>query len=57
MFHMMKNVSESLAGRVGIANLFGLSSNEISGALFDQYTTEKDELLKRIHTAKTMTMH
>lgn len=56
MFHMMKNVSESLAGRVGIANLFGLSSNEISGALFDQYTTEKDELLKRIHTAKTMTM-
>jgi predicted AAA+ superfamily ATPase len=56
MFHMMKNVSESLAGRVGIINLFGLSNNEISGTLFDQYTTEKDELLKRIHTAKPMTL-
>jgi len=56
MFHMMKNVSESLAGRVGIVNLFGLSNNEITGILFDQYTTEKDELLKRIHTAKPMTL-
>jgi predicted AAA+ superfamily ATPase len=56
MFHMMKNVSESLAGRVGIINLFGLSNNEIFKTLFDQYTTEKDELLKRIHTAKPMTL-
>ncbi|RCX18369.1 hypothetical protein DFR58_105133 [Anaerobacterium chartisolvens] len=56
MFHMMKNVSESLAGRAGIINLFGLSNNEISGTLFEQYTTEKDELLKRIHTAKPMTL-
>jgi predicted AAA+ superfamily ATPase len=56
MFHRMKNVSESLAGRVGIINLFGLSNNEITGNLFDQYTTEKDELLKRIHTAKPMTL-
>ncbi len=56
MFRMMKNVSESLAGRVGIINLFGLSNNEISGTLFDQYTTEKDELLKRIHAAKPMTL-
>lgn len=56
MFHMMKNVSESLSGRVGIINLFGLSNNEIFGTLFDQYTTEKDELLKRIHTAKPMTL-
>jgi hypothetical protein len=56
MFHMMKNVSESLAGRVGIVNLFGLSNNEIFGTLFDQYTTEKDELLKRIQIAKPMTL-
>lgn len=56
MFHMMKNVSESLAGRVGIVNLFGLSNNEITGTLFDRYTTEKDELLKRIHIAKHMTL-
>ena len=31
-FHMMKNVSESLAGRLGIANLLGLSLREITGA-------------------------
>ncbi len=30
-FHMMKNVSESLAGRVGIINLLGLSHRELSG--------------------------
>ena len=30
-FHMMKNVSESLAGRVGIVDLMGLSLSEISG--------------------------
>jgi len=55
MFHMMKNVSESLAGRVGILNLFGLSGNEISENLFDAYTTNPDELLKRLETAKPLT--
>ncbi len=28
MFHMMQNISESLAGRAGILNLFGLSNSE-----------------------------
>ncbi|MEI6875595.1 MAG: AAA family ATPase, partial [Spirochaetota bacterium] len=31
MFHLMKDVSESLAGRVGIVNLLGLSQAEIAG--------------------------
>jgi predicted AAA+ superfamily ATPase len=31
MFHLMKNVSESLAGRVGILHLLGLSQAEIAG--------------------------
>jgi predicted AAA+ superfamily ATPase len=31
MFHLMKNVSESLAGRVGIMHLLGLSRAEIAG--------------------------
>ena len=31
MFHLMKNVSESLAGRVGIASLYGMSQSEIDG--------------------------
>jgi len=35
-FRMMKNVSESLAGRIGILNLAGLSLREISGVPFNQ---------------------
>ena len=30
-FHLMKNVSESLAGRIGIIQLMGLSAREIAG--------------------------
>lgn len=30
-FHLMKEVSESLAGRIGILNLYGLSNAEIEG--------------------------
>ena len=56
MFHMMKNVSESLAGRVGIINLFGLTNSEILGNYFDEYVTDKDDLLKRIEVAKPQTM-
>ncbi|ADY54467.1 putative GTP-binding protein [Syntrophobotulus glycolicus DSM 8271] len=33
-FKLMKNVSESLAGRIGIMNLLGLSLREISGISF-----------------------
>jgi predicted AAA+ superfamily ATPase len=35
-FHLMKNVGESLAGRLGILNLTGLSLREISGSNFSQ---------------------
>ena len=31
MFHLMKNVSESLAGRAGIASLHGMDQSEIDG--------------------------
>jgi len=56
MFHMMKNVSESLAGRVGIVNLFGLSNGEITGSLFDSFTTDIKLLVKRLDNAQRMTM-
>jgi predicted AAA+ superfamily ATPase len=56
MFHSMKNISESLAGRVGILNLFGLSGSEISGTLFDSFTTDKDILLGRLREARSLTM-
>lgn len=35
-FKLMKNVSESLAGRIGIMNLLGLSLREISGSTFNK---------------------
>jgi len=35
-FKMMKNVSESLAGRIGIINLLGLSLREIKGDSFNE---------------------
>lgn len=36
-FQMMKNVSESLVGRIGILNLMGLSLREIHGIDFNQH--------------------
>ena len=50
-FVSMQNVSESLAGRVGIVNLFSLSQSEITGALFGEYETGFDHLTQRQKTA------
>ena len=33
-FHMMKNIRESLAGRIGILTLYSLSKNEVDGTTF-----------------------
>lgn len=47
-FHLMKNVSESLAGRVGILNLLGLSLREIKKIDFtDVFIPTKEYLEKR----------
>ena len=51
MFHMMKNVSESLAGRVGIVHLLGLSSAEIAGVSSVAFSTKPDILMARIPAA------
>lgn len=56
MFHMMKGVSESLAGRVGILPMQGLSLSEINGVPNEPYTTEIKRLLKRINNAKRMSL-
>lgn len=54
-FKMMKNVSESLAGRLGITNLLGLSLREIKGCIFnkpfiptEEYFSERKKELKEI---------
>ena len=46
-FSAMRDVAESLAGRVGIVNLFSLSNSELSGSLTDEYTTSYDALSLR----------
>jgi predicted AAA+ superfamily ATPase len=46
-FQMMKNVQESLAGRIGILELFSLSKREIGGVGYDELDFSLDELKKR----------
>lgn len=46
-FKMMKNVSESLAGRVGIINLPGLSLREIKSAAFNEVFLPTEEYFKK----------
>lgn len=47
-FKLMKNVSESLAGRLGIINLLGLSLREKSGIAFDEpFIPDDDYFSKR----------
>ena len=52
VFHLMKNVSESLAGRVGIVNLLGLSDSEIYETLSQPFTTDPAHLMSRLPMAK-----
>ncbi|MCL2865043.1 MAG: ATP-binding protein [Lachnospiraceae bacterium] len=47
-FQMMKNVSESLAGRIGIVNLLGLSSSEIHKQHSEPFTTDPKRLITRL---------
>lgn len=57
MFHKMKNVSESLAGRVGIVNLLGLSQSEIAGISSEVFTTKPDRLLTRLEKTLKMSLN
>lgn len=47
MFHLMKNVSESLAGRVGIVNMLGLSYSEIISRINQPFSTTLESLMSR----------
>ncbi len=52
VFRLMKNVSESLAGRVGIVNLLGLSDAEIYGEQSEPFQTDGAWLMERIKTRR-----
>ncbi|MDR0499973.1 MAG: ATP-binding protein [Coriobacteriales bacterium] len=52
-FQMMKNIQESLAGRIGILELYSLSKREIDGINYDEELAfSLDELKKREQYAK-----
>jgi predicted AAA+ superfamily ATPase len=46
-FHMMKNVSESLAGRLAVVQMFGLSHAEIENVQSAPFVCDHGVLLKR----------
>ena len=52
VFRLMKNVSESLAGRIGIVNLLGLSDAEIYHTQSKPFVTDSEQLLKRLSVTK-----
>ena len=52
VFDLMKNVSESLAGRVGIINLLGLSDAEIYGYKSEPFSTDPNRLISRADSIK-----
>lgn len=47
-FHLMKEVSESLAGRVGIIEMLGLSGAEIAGAPTEPFSPSADYFTRRV---------
>ncbi len=47
VFHTMKNVSESLAGRVGIVDLYGLSTRELNGLDGEIFLPDIEKLKNR----------
>ena len=47
-FHVMKGVSESLAGRVGILNLLGFSRSEMTGTSGDPFVPDAQTVQKRL---------
>ena len=53
-FHTMKNVSESLAGRVGILKLLGLSNSEIHGTPSEPFLPNPDLMMQRITEVRKM---
>lgn len=56
MFHLMKGVSESLAGRVGILPMQGMSLSELNQLPNAPYNTSPERLLNRSKIAKKMTL-
>ena len=57
VFRLMKDVSESLAGRVGIVSLLGLSSAEIHSYDNEPFTTDPNRLRNRMNSTSQMNLN
>lgn len=55
-FHMMKKVTESLAGRASIIRMLGLSNSEINGNGFFPFEVNPEALIHKLNSYKKMTM-
>lgn len=55
-FHLMKGVSESLAGRVGIVQIFGLSRRERIGNDASPFLPTSDAIHNRLQTGDTLSL-
>ena len=51
-FHLMKEVSESLAGRVGVIEMLGLSGAEIAGVESEPFSPGQDYFVRRVGMSK-----
>ena len=49
MFHMMKNVTESLAGRVAVIQMFGLSQSELMGVENTPFIGGHEAMIQRMN--------
>ena len=56
MFPMMKLAGESLAGRVGIIKMLGLTSSEMDGQERPAFLPEPEEMLKQLPGARPQTV-
>ena len=55
-FHLMKNVTESLAGRAGVVRMLGLSNSEVDETGFGPFTVDPQMLIGRLDIAKRLTL-
>lgn len=56
-FKMMKDVSESLAGRIAVFDMLGLSAAEIDGQEEEQFDPELEALRARLKNRKNKNIH
>ena len=55
-FHLMEQVTESLAGRVGVVRMLGLSNSEITGTHFPAFALDPKSLIARMDAVPSMSI-